>query len=58
MIELKWNKKAEGAIAQILDKKYPESLKDYGNEIILVGISYEKDAPSGNKKHTCRIVKV
>ena len=28
VIELKWNKKAEGAIAQILDKKYPESLKD------------------------------
>ena len=57
IIELKWNDSAEGAIAQILNKKYPESLKDYGREILLVGISYDKDAPGGDKKHTCRIIK-
>lgn len=57
VIELKWNESAEGAVAQILNKKYPESLKDFGSDIVLVGISYDKDAPGG-KKHTCRIVKV
>ena len=57
VVELKWNKSAEGAVAQILNKKYPESLKDFGSDIVLVGISYDKDAPGG-KKHTCRIVKV
>ncbi|MBQ7564994.1 MAG: hypothetical protein IJT16_13525 [Lachnospiraceae bacterium] len=27
-----------------------------GREILLVGISYDKDAPGGDKKHTCRII--
>lgn len=58
VIELKWNEKAEGAIAQIMNKKYPESLQGFGGEIILVGISYQKAAPGGEKKHTCRIVKL
>ena len=57
VIELKWNDSADGAIAQILRKKYPDSLKDYGSEILLVGISYDKNAPAGERKHTCRIVK-
>lgn len=55
VIELKWNKTAEGAIAQILKKKYPDSLKDLGCPILLVGISYDKDAPAGQKKHRCMI---
>ncbi len=58
VIELKWNSSAEGAIDQILKKKYPESLKEYGSEIVLVGINYDKDAPGGDKKHTCRITRV
>ncbi|MBR2256748.1 MAG: AAA family ATPase [Blautia sp.] len=57
VVELKWNESAEGAVAQILNKKYPESLKGYGSEILLVGISYQKDAYRGDRKHTCRIVK-
>ena len=56
IIELKWNKDVEGAINQILNKKYPESLKNLGTKIILVGISYEKDASDNSKKHTCKIV--
>ena len=51
VIELKWDKSAEGAIGQIMEKKYPEVLKDYGGEILLVGVNYDKD----EKKHTCRI---
>ena len=58
VIELKWNESAEGAIAQILKKKYPESLKDFGSDIIFVGISYDKEANSGERKHTCKIVKM
>ncbi|MBO6208688.1 MAG: AAA family ATPase [Lachnospiraceae bacterium] len=58
VVELKWNKSAEGAIEQILKKHYPDILNGYGREILLVGINYDKDAPAGEKKHQCRIVSV
>ena len=58
VIELKWNATAEGAIAQIQKKKYPECLKGFGNEILLVGINYDKNAPGGEKKHSCKITKI
>ena len=57
LIELKWNKSAEGAIAQIKHKHYPDAIRDYGGEILLVGINYDKDAPAGERKHTCVIEK-
>ena len=44
---------SDGAIAQIKNRNYPNILKNYTNEILLVGISYDKDAP--DKKHTCVI---
>jgi uncharacterized protein YqgQ len=44
---------AEGAIAQIKQRNYPDILKNYTNEILLVGISYDKDDP--DKKHSCMI---
>ena len=44
---------AEGAIAQIKNRHYPEILQNYTNKILLVGISYDKDDP--DKKHTCMI---
>ncbi|WP_303837928.1 AAA family ATPase [Ruminococcus flavefaciens] len=56
IIELKWNKDVKGAIDQILNKKYPDALKNFGTKILLVGISYEKDATDNNKKHTCKII--
>ena len=55
VIELKWNKSAAGAIEQIRDKHYPDAIKDYGGEILLVGVNYDKDAPAGKQKHTCVI---
>lgn len=55
VIELKWNQSAQGAIAQIKDKRYPENLQGYGGEILLVGISYEKDGKKGARKHACVI---
>lgn len=52
VIELKWNQDVEGAIAQIRKKNYPAALDGYGGEILLVGISYEKD---GGRRHRCVI---
>ena len=57
VIELKWNRSAGGAIEQMKDRHYPDALKGYGGDILLVGISYSKDAPAGKRKHSCRIEK-
>ena len=40
VIELKWDKSAEGAIGQIKDKQYIDALKDYHGNLLLVGINY------------------
>ena len=53
VIELKYNDTAESAIQQIRDRSYFDILKDYGGEIVLVGISYEKT--DVKKEHVCRI---
>ena len=53
VVELKWNHSAEGAIAQIKDKKYVEAIENYGGEILLVGINYDRNS----RKHTCVIEK-
>lgn len=54
VIELKWDKSAEGAIAQIKQKRYVSALKEYQGNLLLAGINYDKDT----KKHTCKIEKV
>ena len=51
IVELKWNQTAEGAIAQIKDRNYPNVLKDYGGELLLVGINYDEK----KKTHSCVI---
>lgn len=56
LIELKWKESAESAIGQIINKKYTYGLENYGRPILLVGITYDKDAGAGKKKHRCRIV--
>lgn len=53
VLELKWDRTAEGAISQIKNKKYVSALKEYKGNILLVGINYEKK----NKQHQCRIEK-
>jgi len=52
VIELKKNKDAEGAIAQIRRKEYVKALADYKGNLMLVGINYDSE-----KKHTCVIEK-
>ena len=41
----------DGALEQILEKHYANSLKDYKGNILLVGINYDKKT----KKHACVI---
>ena len=54
VIELKWNKTAEAAIAQIKKNNYPKVLEDYGGNIVLVGINYDEKT----KSHSCKIDRV
>ncbi len=56
VIELKWNKSAEGAIEQIMNRRYPAVLKNIDRSILLVGITYDKDAGIGKRKHSCKII--
>ena len=51
VVELKWNKSARGAIAQIRDRQYASWIQGYTGDILLVGISYDKKS----KEHTCTI---
>jgi hypothetical protein len=51
IIELKWNQSAEGALGQIRENGYQKVLDNYGGDVILVGVSYDKKT----KRHDCRI---
>lgn len=53
LVELKWNKSAAGAIAQIKEKQYTEFMGrfDYDGELLLVGLNYN----TKNGMHTCKI---
>ena len=56
IIELKWDKTADTALKQIKEKRYAGNLAGYGKNILLVGISYNKDGD--NKKHECMIEQI
>lgn len=51
VVELKWDKSAEGAIAQIRQRQYCKSLEDYAGNLLLVGVNYDK----ATRAHTCVI---
>lgn len=53
VVELKWNKSAQGAIRQIKEKQYTDWIAGYSGDILLVGLNYEKDT----KTHQCVIEK-
>lgn len=55
VVELKWNKTAEGAIDQIKRRRYYEALQGYGSKVLLVGINYDKEAGAGRRHHHCVI---
>ena len=54
IIELKWDQEVETAIDQIKEKKYYYGLEKYLDDLILVGISYDKKS----KKHICKIEEI
>ncbi len=54
VIELKWDKSAAGAIAQIKERRYVDALKDYQGDLLLVGVDFDKSS----KTHSCVIEKV
>ena len=49
--ELKRDDASEAAIGQIRSRNYPDALKGFDSEILLVGITYD----AKEKKHRCRI---
>ena len=53
VVELKWNKSAQGAIAQIKNKEYCRSLEEYRGNLLLVGVNYD----IRTKEHECVIEK-
>ena len=53
IIELKKDDSVENAIDQIKNRKYPEALEKYKDNLLLVAISYD----SKTKEHRCKIEK-
>ena len=51
VVELKWDKTAESAIEQIKERNYVSEILTDTNEVILVGINYDKKT----KEHQCKI---
>lgn len=54
IVELKYDKAAEGALAQIKQQDYPQLVTEFSGSILLVGISYSRKS----KKHTCVIKRI
>ena len=53
VLELKYDNSADAAIDQILRKQYPEKVAPYSDNLLLVGINYDKTT----KQHQCKIIK-
>ena len=53
LVELKWDQSPQGAIQQIKERKYAGALEEYKDNLLLVGISYDRKS----KKHACVIEK-
>ena len=51
VIELKYDKAVDTAIEQIKRKQYPDKVAQYTDNLLLVGITYDRDT----KQHQCRI---
>ena len=51
IVELKWNKPVNAAIDQIKKRNYPEAVRRFTDNILLVGISYDEKT----KKHQCSV---
>lgn len=54
VVELKYDKSADTALRQIMDRRYTQALEGYSGEVLLVGVNYDKDS----KNHSCVIEKI
>jgi len=53
VVELKYHQTVDTAIAQIKRREYPAKVAQYVGNLLLVGISYDRET----KQHACRIEK-
>ena len=53
VVELKFRQDADAAIDQIKRLQYPAKVTQYTNDLLLVGINYDRET----KQHTCHIEK-
>ena len=51
LVELKWDQPVRAAVDQILDRDYPQVLRDLGVPILLVAVTYD----ARTKEHACHI---
>lgn len=54
IVELKFNKAVNTAIDQIRNRQYPDKIAEYTGEMLLVGITYDKE----KKTHSCEIERI
>lgn len=54
VLELKYNRSAEEAVAQIRQKNYAQEVLQVTDKVLLVGINYDK----GTKEHQCIIEEI
>lgn len=53
IVELKFDGSAEGAIAQVHKRNYPQLVQEFTDRLLLVGVNYDRKT----KKHECHIEK-
>ncbi len=61
LIELKYDKTRQTAVDQIRDRNYPQKFEHYKDNILIIGINYDKQVSNTGteyKHHSCRIEKV
>jgi hypothetical protein len=51
LVELKWDQPVRAAVDQVLDRDYPQALRDLGVPVLLVAVTYD----AKTKEHSCRI---
>ena len=51
LVELKWDQPVRAAAEQVLERDYPQVLRDLGVPILVVAVTYD----AKTKEHTCRI---
>ena len=51
LVELRWDQPVSAGVHEVLDRDYPQVLRDLGVPILVVAVTYD----AKTKEHTCRI---